>query len=761
MMHRAGSSLLLAFFFAGAFSANARADVHPILALTPGLAGERLGSFLDDLERQGVNVSVAVSGVGCVVAGDGDAHAVLSADPRVALVQDAPIAVGERFDASRAQGLLEWWNERFEAPPTRTVPEPGENVQICAGATTLEDALRERGGNLRCSASVGGRVHFASGRVVVNLVFPESEGAGSLADWTPALQTTIEAELVRALHWWNLKSGGAVTFVLVGRGSAATTHEPGLLMISDEYLYLGEAMTSLGYAGACAYSQIDAMNEESRAEHRAHWAFTQVVIHANEFPGSGALAYAYLGGPHTVALSGNGGLGTDRLDRVIAHEIGHIFQALDEYAGGCGGCSQRSGYLDVPNRNCVSCIYQTGKCVMRGGGEYNHEEMDRLEENVHACEFTLGMAGIQDANDNGVIDVRETFPETLLFTALPDTMFGTRNFAVQGRAWDLPFVGAPPRYAEPVTINTITSVEFSVDGRKWSSGVPTDGFWTSREEEFELRLPEVGGGTHRLWVRAVNSVGGQDPTPEKVDFFVYDVVLRDPLEAIQDGADMVLVWRVNGSDLSSRFLAYRTEVGAEGAGEVPAIEIASRGRMNDKFIVRDSKVRAGAEYIYRLEVDIPGKGRKALGSARGKTFLANPPPGQFVISSPNPTTGSVLISVTVPRGPRRDNGMPPPGEDNGGVINPPGRSQGGLRDGSDPPPSGGFSPLWRDVSIAVYDVSGRLVKDLGTSRRLELTRFNVVWDGTTDIGARAPTGVYFLQTTVGEMRQSIRITIVR
>jgi hypothetical protein len=293
-------------------------------------------------------------------------------------------------------------------------------------------------------------------------------------------------------------------------------------------------------------------------------------------------------------------------------------------------------------------------------------------------------------------------------------------------------------------------------------GIPTDGYWTSKEEDFELRLPEVGGGNHRLWVRAVNSVGAQDPTPVKLEFFVYDVVLRDPLEAIQDGADMVLIWRVNGTDLDSRFFVHRIEVGAEESGETLVTEIASRGRMNDKFIVRDTDIRAGEEYIYRLEVDVPGKGLKALGTARGKTFLASPPPGQFVVSSPNPTAGAVLISVTVPRGPRRDDGMPPPpGEDDGGVVGPPGRSSGTLRDGSDPPPSGGFSPLWRDVEIAVYDVTGRLVKDLGSSRRLELTRFNVVWDGTTETGAPAPVGIYFLQTSVGEIQQTIRITILR
>jgi hypothetical protein len=572
---------------------------------------------------------------------------------------------------------------------------------------------------------------------------------------------SIESELIRALHWWNLKTGGSASFVLVNRGPAGTSYEPGTLTIPDEELYLSESMTSLGYPGTCAYAQIDQMNEEARAIHQAHWAFTQVVIHADSFPASNALAYAYLGGPLTVALSGNGYLGTGRLDRVIAHEIGHIFQALDEYVGGCSGCTQRSGYLDASNRNCMDCPYRVGKCVMRGGSEYDTIEMDNLETKVLPCEYTLGMVGIKDANQNGIIDVRETYPETELSTAVPDTLYGSRNYAVRGRAWDLPYANAPARYSPPVTLNSISGVEFSVDGRNWTGSLPVDGAWDSKDEEFELRLPETGGGIHRLWVRGVNSVGARDASGPKVDFFVYDVMLHDDLETVQDGGDILLTWRVNGEDLGSKFSIYRREDTVDGAEEGLLMEVASRGIRNDKFVVRDADVNAGSEYTYRLEVDIPGKGRKLLGSTRGKVYLANPPAGRFVILAPNPTSQSVLITVTVPRGPRpQGNGQVDLENDQGGVLGPPGRTGGDVRGETDPDGSGSIIPLWREVTMAVFDVTGRRIKDLGMNRALELTRFNVVWDGRADTGRTVPPGIYFLRTSIGDTSETQRITIV-
>ena len=47
-----------------------------------------------------------------------------------------------------------------------------------------------------------------------------------------------------------------------------------------------------------------------------------------------------------------------------------------------------------------------------------------------------------------------------------------------------------------------------------------------------------------------------------------------------------------------------------------------------------------------------------------------------------------------------------------------------------------------DVNISVFDIQGRLVKELRNERNTP-GQYTVTWDGTTNAGATAPTGVYF------------------
>ena len=731
--------------------------VPRVLVLTPGLEGEALADFLDRLAAKGIEVPVAVAGAGCIVIDSPHLNAAFAAEPSIASVHRSAIPdPATRASSPLAEGLLLWWNRGFESP----APEPVDSTsrmdsdgEICTGTVTLEEAIRERGITSRCGASGLGRIHFASGRTIVNLIFPESSGAASIDNWTAGEMAVIEAELVRALGWWNLKAGGSLSFILVDHGPVNTPYEPGNLLMSEEELYLAGCMQSLGYDGECAYLGLDQFNEAMRAQYRGNWAFTQVVIHANDFIDSSALAYAYLGGPHTVALSGNGGLGTSRLDRVIAHEIGHIFQALDEYESSECDCTQRSGYLDERNGNCERCPQETGKCVMRGSSAYGAQEMDEMETRVHPCIYTLGQVGLRDGNQNGILDVRETIPETMLHTDLPDTVYATRNMKLLGKAWDQPYA-APPRYPNPVTLNLLANVTFSIDGRAWLSAHPVDGMWSEQEEDFEITLPEVGGGQHKLYVRGVNSISKEDNTPVRIDFFVYDVILHGELSVFQEKASIVVKWRINGEDFGSTYTLLRRTDGE--ADEIVAV-IPSRQTMSARYTFWDENIEPAREYIYRLEVDIPGKGRKALGSGRGKTYLAEPPPGHFVTLSPNPTAGTILITVTVPRGVRNGGVGPPPDDDGDHIPLSP-----WLRDDDDPPQGPIDDPLlWREVHLSLYDVAGRRVRDLGVSRQLELTRFNVWWDGVNDEGARVPPGVYFLRTEVGQTFETNRVTVVR
>jgi hypothetical protein len=91
--------------------------------------------------------------------------------------------------------------------------------------------------------------------------------------------------------------------------------------------------------------------------------------------------------------------------------------------------------------------------------------------------------------------------------------------------------------------------------------------------------------------------------------------------------------------------------------------------------------------------------------------------------------------------PPEDGSLPPP---------PLGSSGAGLRGGDDGSGSGGEKLYWRDIHLAIYDVRGRLVRDLGITRQRELSTFNRSWSGIRADGRPAPAGVYFLKIEVGE-----------
>ncbi len=78
-------------------------------------------------------------------------------------------------------------------------------------------------------------------------------------------------------------------------------------------------------------------------------------------------------GPYTVTTWDNDGYGPANFDGVLAHEMGHVFGALDEYAPPTTGYPSTgdlySGYLWVKNRNAVQGGTTNDVCIMRGGSD--------------------------------------------------------------------------------------------------------------------------------------------------------------------------------------------------------------------------------------------------------------------------------------------------------------------------------------------------------------------------------------------------------
>jgi hypothetical protein len=127
-----------------------------------------------------------------------------------------------------------------------------------------------------------------------------------------------------------------------------------------ETLWRDPAMASLGYGVGLA--GVQQYIEDLRQNLHTQWAycgfFTKYQL--------GWFAYASIGGPRIVMDFANDGWGPDNIDRVFAHETGHIFGAPDEYAASGCNCVGQWGHFKQPNRNCQNCATGGGvTCIMR------------------------------------------------------------------------------------------------------------------------------------------------------------------------------------------------------------------------------------------------------------------------------------------------------------------------------------------------------------------------------------------------------------
>ena len=65
------------------------------------------------------------------------------------------------------------------------------------------------------------------------------------------------------------------------------------------------------------------------------------------------------------------------------------------------------------------------------------------------------------------------------------------------------------------------------------------------------------------------------------------------------------------------------------------------------------------------------------------------------------------------------------------------------------------------VRLAVYDVSGKLIRTLVAAEEVRAGAHQVVWDGRDESGRSAATGVYFARLRAGEDLQTQRMTLVK
>jgi hypothetical protein len=364
---------------------------------------------------------------------------------------------------------------------------------------------------------------FMIGRVAVGIILPESDGSidPSTEDWTSQERQQVLNEIIAGMNWWAVREPRAnLTFYYDDHFNSppSTGYEPINHPHNDQGLWISQVMGELGYSASSYFTRVRDYNNALRNQYQTDWAFTIFVVDSstdgdNKFS-DGYFAYAYLGGPFMVMTYGNNGYGPGNMDAVAAHEMGHIFLALDQYYSAYQSCTYRSGYLYVANQNS-----QYGTCssneasIMRGQvWPYSTGAVDY---------YARGQVGWWDSDSDDILDPVDT---TLEITLEPQVENPTLESMITylGSVRDIPY---PSPIWSPVTINTITSVQYRLNGGPWLAASPGDGAFDSASESYTFTTEPLTPGVYVVDMQAINSASGSQILAEG------DVlVILDPID---------------------------------------------------------------------------------------------------------------------------------------------------------------------------------------------------------------------------------------
>jgi hypothetical protein len=186
------------------------------------------------------------------------------------------------------------------------------------------------------------------------------EGPTAALEFSDEDRIKVVAEVQNGLSWLGAQnSSGGVKWVYDIQIVTLTT-EPDPGSLSLEALWRDPAMSQLGFGTGMA--AVNSYVQKLRADFGTRWAYCAFFT---KYPVP-HFAYASIGGPRLVMHFGNDGWGPDNIDRVFAHETGHIFGAPDEYASSNCNCGGSWGFFNKPNENCATCVSGGGvDCLMR------------------------------------------------------------------------------------------------------------------------------------------------------------------------------------------------------------------------------------------------------------------------------------------------------------------------------------------------------------------------------------------------------------
>lgn len=344
-----------------------------------------------------------------------------------------------------------------------------------------------------------GPSQFMAGDVAVLVVLPESDGSiePSSEDWTQSQINQVTQQLQSAVDWWVEQLPQAQLHFHLEVQVVPTGYEPITHNLQEEGLWIGDVLGRMGYSGNY-FERAYAAAYDIRRQKGTDWATLIFVANSdNAATGrftDGKFGYAYINGPFMVLSSDSGSYGAHRLAPVAAHELGHIFGALDQYSAAQIPCNRRSGYLDAPtsNSDVDGCPSDLPSIMRSPLSAYKNNDIDPS---------ALAQIGYYDGDEDGIIDPLDTTPTLQLDPVVPPIPGQRPRFS--GQSSD---AGYPSARLRTVSINIIERVEYRINNGPWQFAIPDDGAFDSTEEQFYTEAPLYDGEYH-IEFRAINSAG--------------------------------------------------------------------------------------------------------------------------------------------------------------------------------------------------------------------------------------------------------------
>ena len=342
---------------------------------------------------------------------------------------------------------------------------------------------------------------YMAGSVAVGIVLVQCNGSldPCTENWTAEEKQLVYNKIVAATRWWaSLEPRAHLSFVFDDHFSnpLPTRVEPITRPYTDMGYSIADTMGALGYSAPSYLTRVRDYTNQLRVTYHTDWAFTIFVVDSsNDSDGrfsGGYFAFACLGGPFLVMTYNNSGYGPDNMDIVAAHEMGHIFYALDQYHNALQYCTIRSGYLSVENQNSGY-----GSCTLNVSSIMRNPMMAYPDKAIDP--YAAGQIGWHDSDGDGILDP--------LDVELPVGMTvisqNSSSVMVSGTAKIVPYL-SPARPS--VTINTLTGVRYHFDKGDWQQATADDGAFDGATEGYHFAA-SLKPGRHALEVAALDSAG--------------------------------------------------------------------------------------------------------------------------------------------------------------------------------------------------------------------------------------------------------------